>query len=78
MLPQGNGGPIRGVRTSCERFGIVDTCYLQQALAQGQETEGVLNPDEVARLSPLLHEQVNRVGRYAFILPEAVAAGQLR
>ena len=54
------------------------TRYLQQALEQRQETEGVLNPDDVARLSPLLHEHVNMLGRYVFTLPEAIAAGQLR
>ena len=38
----------------------------------------MLNPDDVARLSPLLHEHVNMLGRYDFTLPEATAAGQLR
>ena len=55
-----------------------NTRYLQQALEQWQETEEPLNPEDVARLSPLLHEHVNMLGRYDFTLPEAVAAGQLR
>ena len=55
-----------------------NTCYLQQALEQWQETEGIPNPDDVARLSPLLHDHVNVLGRYDFTLPEAVAVGQLR
>jgi hypothetical protein len=55
-----------------------NTHYLQQALEQGQATGGVLNPDEVARLSPLWHEHVDMMGRYDFTLPEAIAAGQLR
>lgn len=59
-----------------------NTRYLQQALEQAleqrQETEGGLNPDDVARLSPLLHEHVNRLDRHDFTLPEALAAGQLR
>jgi len=55
-----------------------NTRYLQQALEQWQETEGGLNPDDVARLSPLLHEHVNMLGRYDFTLPEAIAAGRLR
>ena len=55
-----------------------NTRYLQQALEQWQETGGDLNPDDVARLSPLLHEHVNMLGRYDFTLPEAIAAGQLR
>jgi len=55
-----------------------NTRYLQQALEQWQETKGILNPDDVARLSPLLHEHVNVLGRYDFTLPESIAAGQLR
>ncbi|TGD77654.1 hypothetical protein [Hymenobacter wooponensis] len=51
---------------------------LAAALAQRQETEGVLSLDEVARLSPLLHEYVNMLGCYGFTLAEAIAAGQLR
>jgi len=55
-----------------------NTRYLQQALEQWQETEEHFNPEDVARLSPLPHEDVNMLGRYDFTLPEAVAAGQLR
>lgn len=43
-----------------------------------QENEGILNPDEVARLSPLLHDHVNVLDRYDFTLLQGVAAGQLR
>jgi hypothetical protein len=32
----------------------------------------------LARLSPLGHEHINMLGRYAFILPEPVARGELR
>ncbi|SNS04349.1 Tn3 family transposase [Hymenobacter mucosus] len=55
-----------------------NTRYLQQALERWQETEEHVNPEDVARLSPLLHEHVNMLGRYDFTLPESVAAGQLR
>ena len=55
-----------------------NTRYLQQALEQWQETEGIPNPDDVARLSPLLHDHVNVLGRYDFTSPENIAAGQLR
>lgn len=33
---------------------------------------------DVARLSPLLHEHINMLGRYSFSVPEAVANGELR
>ncbi|MDQ2769319.1 MAG: Tn3 family transposase [Bacteroidota bacterium] len=55
-----------------------NTRYLQQALEQWQQTEGEPPADEVARLSPLLHEHVNMLGRYDFTLPDRIAAGELR
>ena len=55
-----------------------NTRYLQQALEQWPESEVPPAPDDVARLSPLLHEHVNMLGRYDFTLPESIAAGQLR
>jgi hypothetical protein len=33
---------------------------------------------DVARLSPLLYEHINMLGRYSFSMPEAVAKGELR
>jgi hypothetical protein len=32
----------------------------------------------IARLSPLVYEHINVLGRYAFSLPEAVSRGELR
>ena len=55
-----------------------NTRYLQQALAEYQAAEGTPEAGDVARLSPLLHEHVNMLGRYDFTLPERVAAGELR
>ena len=54
------------------------TRYLQQALEEHQATEGAPEPGDVARLSPLLHEHIDMLGRYDFTLPERVAAGELR
>lgn len=34
--------------------------------------------EDAARLSPLGFEHINMLGRYAFILPDAVARGELR
>ena len=41
--------------------------------------EGFLVRDEdVARLSPLIHDHINMLGRYSFAIPETVARGELR
>ena len=37
-----------------------------------------VNPEDVARLSPLIYDQINFHGRHAFALPDFVASGQLR
>lgn len=71
-----------------DRFGAIglaisalilqNTRYLQQALEEHQATEGAPESGNVARLSPLLHEHVNMLGRYDFTLSERMAAGELR
>jgi TnpA family transposase len=47
---------------------------LQQLRAEGREVE----PADVARLSPLIHQHINFQGRYSFALSETVARGGLR
>lgn len=47
---------------------------LDQLLAEGYE----IRDEDVARLSPLIHEHINMLGRYSFLVPEAVARAELR
>ena len=55
-----------------------NTIYMDAALDQ-LRGEGIgVRDEDVARLSPLVHEHINMLGRYAFILPEPVARGELR
>jgi hypothetical protein len=35
-------------------------------------------PDDAARLSPFGYEHINMLGRYSFVVPDAVARGELR
>ena len=37
-----------------------------------------MNEEDKARLSPLIHEHINMQGRHSFVMPEAVAKGELR
>jgi len=55
-----------------------NTRYLQQALEQHKAAVESPESGDVARLSPLLHEHINMLGRYDFTLPEDIGAGQLR
>lgn len=55
-----------------------NTIYTDAALAQLRIEGFDVRDADVARLSPLAHEHINMLGRYAFILPEPVARGELR
>lgn len=55
-----------------------NSLYMQAALSQLRAQAYPVNDDDVARLSPLLHEHINMLGRYSFLVPDAVAKGELR
>jgi len=51
---------------------------MEAALEQLRAEGFAVKDDDVARLSPLLHEHINMLGRYSFLVPESVANGELR
>lgn len=55
-----------------------NTRYLDAALTQVRGSGEVIKPEDVERLSPLLLEHINVLGRYEFALTESVRQGQLR
>ncbi|MBB5295804.1 TnpA family transposase [Deinococcus metallilatus] len=55
-----------------------NTRYMQVALEDLRHAGMDIQEEDVARLSPLLHEHVNMLGKYDFTLPDEVAGGQLR
>jgi TnpA family transposase len=55
-----------------------NTIYMDAALDQLRAEGFGVRDEDVARLSPLVHEHINMLGRYAFILPEPLARGELR
>ena len=55
-----------------------NTVYMDAALNQLRAEGHDVRDEDVARLSPLSFDHVNMLGRYAFILPDAVAQRQLR
>jgi TnpA family transposase len=55
-----------------------NTRYLDAALAQVRASSTPVNPEDVERLSPLLLDHVNVLGRYDFVLTESVRQGRLR
>ncbi len=55
-----------------------NTIYMDTALNRLRVEGHEMRDEDVARLSPLGFEHINMLGRYAFILPDAVARGELR
>jgi TnpA family transposase len=55
-----------------------NTIYMDAALNQVRNEGFQVLDEDVARLSPLGHEHINVLGRYAFTLPDRVARGELR
>ena len=55
-----------------------NTLYINAALEQLAREGYHATPEDVARLSPLVFEHINLLGRYAFSVPEAVTRGELR
>ena len=55
-----------------------NTRYLDVALTELRQSGEPVLEEDVARLTPLLHEHVNMLGKYDFTLPEEIAQGQLR
>ena len=71
-------------RTNWGRLGLVvnavlrNTRYLDAALAQVRGSDVPVKPEDVERLSPLLLDHINVLGRYVFALKESVRQGHLR
>lgn len=55
-----------------------NTRYLQVALYQLRSEGAEVKTEDVARLSPLMYEHVNMLGRYQFTLAEPVKRGEFR
>ena len=55
-----------------------NTLYMEAALKELSHVGCAVYPEDMARLSPLIRRHLNVHGRHAFVLPEAVAQGQLR
>ena len=55
-----------------------NTRYMDVALGHLRAAGNVLQDEDIARLSPLVHEHINLHGRYYFGLAEALQRGELR
>jgi len=86
----GRGGELRqayreGQEDQLGALGLVlnaivlwNTRYMGLALDELRATGMVIRPEDVERLSPLVHHHIHLDGRYSFSLPEPLARGELR
>ena len=52
--------------------------YMDAAIARLRQTGYHVRDEDVARLSPLIYNHINMLGRYTFAVHEAVIRGELR
>ena len=57
---------------------VWNTLYINAALEQLEAERCPIRAEDVARLSPLVFDHINLLGRYAFSVPESVTRGELR
>ena len=55
-----------------------NTLYMNKAVNYLQSQGNELNPEDMARLSPLIHDHINFLGRYNFGVDNAIMGGDLR
>jgi TnpA family transposase len=55
-----------------------NTIYIEAVLNKLRSEGYEVKDEDVARLSPLIHEHINMLGRYSFAVPESVSRGELR
>lgn len=55
-----------------------NTIYMEAVLHQLQDEGHTVREADVARLSPLIHQHINMLGRYSFVVPDGVSKGELR
>nr|WP_262983626.1 Tn3 family transposase [Enterobacter sp. 9-2] len=51
---------------------------MQEALSWMRSNGEKTGDEDIARLSPLMHEHINMLGHYTFTLPEDILKGELR
>jgi len=55
-----------------------NTIYIEAALEQLRKDGFPVHDEDVDRLSPLIYDHINMLGRYSFAMPDIVARGGLR
>jgi TnpA family transposase len=55
-----------------------NTIYIEAALEQLRKEGSPIRDEDATRLSPLIYDHINLLGRYSFAMPDIVARGGLR
>ena len=73
-------GAVPGKRVGVLMVLIVlwNTLYINAILERLRKEGYPVTDEDAARLSPLIHDHANMLGRYSFTVPENVTRGELR
>lgn len=55
-----------------------NTIYIDAIIKELRKEGKSIRNEDVARLSPLVHDHINMLGRYSFDIPDSVINGELR
>jgi hypothetical protein len=75
---EGQEDPLSARGLVVNRIVLWNTRYIDAVLAQLRSENFPIFDKAIARLDPLGFDHINRLGRYAFAVYEAVARGELR
>jgi len=75
---EGQKDPLGALGRVVNVIALWNTLYMEAVLTQLRQEGYPVRDEDVARLSPLLFEHINLLGRYSFTVPEAVIRGELR
>ena len=76
---------VQGQENQLSALGLVtnmvvlwNTRYIQSIIEDLQKQGMKITPEQITRLSPLIHQHINMLGRYSFELDSAIVEGNLR
>src|SRR3546814_11923820 len=70
-LREGQEDQLGALGLALNMIVLWNTSYIEAALNQPRADGFEVRDEDVARLSPLLHEHINMLGRYSFSVPDA-------
>jgi TnpA family transposase len=75
---EGQEDQLGALGTVVNMIVLWNTIYIETVLDQLRKEGWPVEDEDIAHLSPLMHEHINMLGRYSFVVPKSVERGELR